>query len=115
MLKEKRKNHKEIRTMPAFIKELQTRIEVHNKNANAYTGTVGSVENQLADAERRSKGMVTTDDLENEIQAIENDLEMKVRLWFKVTSGEVEYDQYHVKADCCPTVLHTLAQYWFED
>lgn len=96
---------------PTLIKELETRVEAHNQQAATFSGP------PLTDAVRdlmraaRARGEVRLSDLENNIAAIERDVQT-IRGAFAFISNAIEVGQYEVKADCCPTMLNTLRKYW---
>lgn len=92
------KDHREeMRAMPKLIRELQNKIDAYNEQASKLRGV------SSADAMSASSGKtdVSLAALDIHRQMIEDNV-ANIRHWFSLLSDSIEYDQYDLKADCCP-------------
>lgn len=90
--------YEELRAMPKLIWELQKRINAYNAQVSTLTGVpFTDVMNAITD-----KSKVSPSALETDLQLIKVDVK-DIQFWFSRLSDSIEYDQYDVKADCCPT------------
>jgi hypothetical protein len=97
--------------MAMFIDELEKRIKAHNQKAAAFSGP--PLENLTEDLMRtlRKRGEVKLSEVEDSESGIEA-YTKEIRYLFLIVSKDIEYHRYDIQANCCPTVLSILSQYW---
>lgn len=99
------------RSVPDLLDEIERKVTVHNRWVNeavALGALIGVPELDLDEVPEALRAV------DESAESIGTDVE-KVRSAFRSWSKAIEVGQYYgivPKADCCPTVLSIMKQYW---